>query len=100
MPRTPLMVIPVEATVQQAAFDLYSTIVDSIRASAQTLQNGDVLAVSSKYTAISEGRVVSLDEVQVTVEAHALAQRYSMNPRVAQLVMQEADHIFGGIQGF
>jgi coenzyme F420-0:L-glutamate ligase len=94
------MVFPVEAPVQQAAFDLYSTLVDSIRASGQTLQDGDVLAVSSKYTAISEGRVVSLDEVDVTPEAEKLAARYSMNPRVVQLVMQEADHIFGGIQGF
>ena len=59
-----------------------------------------MLAVSSKYTAISEGRIVRLDDVQVSAEAEEIAERYGMNPRIAQLVMQEADHVFGGIPGF
>jgi len=56
--------------------------------------------VSSKYVAISEGRVVSLAAVEITPEAEDLAARYRMNPVMAQLVLQEADHIFGGIPGF
>lgn len=98
--RTPLFVIPVEAPVQQGAFDLYSTLIDAVQASGEALQDGDVLAISSKYTAISEGRIVSMTDVQVTPEAHEMAQRYHMNPVIVQLVMQEADHIFGGIHGF
>jgi coenzyme F420-0:L-glutamate ligase len=100
MPRKPLIVIPIEAPVQKTAFDLYTTITEALAASGETLQTGDVLAVSSKYTAISEGRVVALDSVGVTEQARALAERYQMNPKVAQLVLQEADHIFGGIPGF
>ena len=57
-----------------------------------------MLAVSSKYAAISEGRVVTLDDVSSPPEAEALAERYHMNPVMAQLVLQEADHIFGGIE--
>jgi coenzyme F420-0:L-glutamate ligase/coenzyme F420-1:gamma-L-glutamate ligase len=94
------MVIPVEAPVQKTAFDLYSTLVEAISDSGESLQDGDVLAVSSKYTAISEGRVVHLSEITVSPEAVALAEQYQMNPVIAQLVMQEADHIFGGIPGF
>lgn len=100
MKRTPLIVIPVAAPVQQTAFDLYATLIDSIRDSEETLQDGDVLAISSKYVAISEGRIITLDDVEVTAEARAIAERYGMNERIAQLVLQEADHIFGGIQGF
>lgn len=95
---TPLTILPVKAPVHYSAFDLHRTIIDSIAASGNSLQAGDVLAVSSKYAAISEGRVVSMDDVHVTAEAEALAERYNMNPVTAQLVMQEADHIFGGIQ--
>jgi coenzyme F420-0:L-glutamate ligase len=94
------MVIPVEAPVQQGAFDLYDTVIASIQASGEALQDGDVLAISSKYTAISEGRIVTMSAVQVSPEAYTLAQRYHMNPVIVQLVMQEADHIFGGINGF
>jgi len=74
--------------------------VDAIAASGETLQDGDVVAVSSKYVAISEGRVVSLDDVKISMEALELADHYQMNPKTAQLVLQEADHVFGGIPGF
>ena len=100
MPRKPLIVMPVEAPVQQAAFDLYDTLVQAITASGETLQDGDVLAVSSKYAAISEGRIIALADVVPTREAEEIAHRYHMNPAMVQLVMQEADHIFGGIEGF
>jgi coenzyme F420-0:L-glutamate ligase / coenzyme F420-1:gamma-L-glutamate ligase len=94
----PLTVLPVQAPVQTRAFDLHTTIINALAASGDRLQDGDVLAVSSKYAAISEGRVVTMADVVVTPEAEALAARYHMNPVMAQLVLQEADHIFGGIE--
>lgn len=100
MKRLPLIAIPVEAPVQQASFDLMTVLKDALAADEVTLQDGDVLAVSSKYAAISEGRIVRLDDIVVSPEAAALAERYSMNPRIAQLVYSEADHVFGGIEGF
>ncbi|MBI5667548.1 MAG: coenzyme F420-0:L-glutamate ligase [Chloroflexi bacterium] len=100
MSRQPLVVIPVPAPVQQSAFDLIATFMEAAAAAGEQLQDGDVLAISSKYTAISQGRVISLDSIEVTPFAAELAERYSMNPKMAQLVVQEADHIFGGIPGF
>jgi coenzyme F420-0:L-glutamate ligase / coenzyme F420-1:gamma-L-glutamate ligase len=97
MPRSPLQVIPLEAPVQSAPFNLYQTLVDALKANEQSLQEGDVLALSSKYMAISEDRIVTLDDVQPTEEAIALATRFNMDARIAQLVVQEAEHIFGGI---
>ncbi len=100
MPSKHLIVIPVQAPVQDYTFDLYNVLVEALAASGETLQQGDVLAVSSKYAAISEGRVVALDAIVVSPEATELAERYHMNPVIAQLVMSEADHVFGGIPGF
>ncbi len=98
--RKPLIVIPVAAPVQQAAFDFNATLEQSLSAAGESLETGDVLAVSSKYAAISEGQIVTLDEIEVSAEAAAIAERYRMNPRTAALVLQQADHIFGGIPGF
>jgi len=98
--RKPLIVIPVAAPVQQAAFDFNATLEQSLSAAGEKLETGDVLAVSSKYAAISEGQIVTLDEIEVSAEAAAIAERYRMNPRTAALVLQQADHIFGGIPGF
>jgi coenzyme F420-0:L-glutamate ligase / coenzyme F420-1:gamma-L-glutamate ligase len=100
MVKQAVSIIPVSAPVRKAGFDLYQTIIDSLEVAEVALQDGDVLAVSSKYAAISEGRIIILADVQVGEEAEALAARYHMNPRIAQLVWQEADHIFGGIPGF
>ena len=94
------MAMPVAAPVQRAAFDLAQTLVNALQMGGEALRDGDVLAVSSKYAAIAEGRVVTLDELVISPEAAALAEQYQMNPRIAQLVVQEADHIFGGIPGF
>jgi coenzyme F420-0:L-glutamate ligase / coenzyme F420-1:gamma-L-glutamate ligase len=100
MPQKHLIVIPVQAPVQQNTFDLHTTLIDAIAASGEALQDGDVVAVSSKYAAISEGRVVVMADIEVTPEAETMAERYQMNPVIAQLVMNEADHVFGGIPGF
>ena len=95
---TPLIIWPLGAPVQQAAFDLLAVISEALKAAPDGLRDGDVLAVSSKYAAISEGRVLRMAEVVVTEQAAALARRYHMQPVMAQLVLQEADHIFGGIK--
>lgn len=97
MSRQPLMAIPVPARIQETAFDLVDTILEALADAKQTLQDGDVIAISSKYAAISEGRVVDLESVEVTAEAQAIAERYVMHPKLTQLILQEADHVFGGI---
>ncbi len=93
-----LSILPVQAPVQEGAFDLITTLIAALKASKVTLQEGDVVAISSKYVAIGEGRVVNLADVTPSDQAHDLAERYQMNPAIAQLVIDEAEHIFGGIQ--
>jgi len=94
----PLTVFPVQAPVQDKPFDLIQIILDSLMDADVTLQDGDVIAVSTKYVAIAEGRIIQLDEVSPTSRAKELADRYRMDEAVAQLVIEEADHIFGGIE--
>lgn len=92
------MVFPIQAPVQHAPFDLIDIIFDRLQAADVTLQDGDVLAISTKYTAIAEGRIVHLDDVEVSDHARELSARYHIDASIAQLVIQEADHIFGGIE--
>lgn len=96
MPKA-LSVIPIQAPVQQRRFDLIPTLVNALADAEVMPQAGDVIALSSKYVAISEGRIVTLANVRVGDEAAEIAARYNMNPALAQLVVQEAEHIFGGI---
>ncbi len=97
MPQS-LTATPLSSPVRDQPFDLIGAILDSISAADMTLQDGDVLAVSSKYAAIAAGRIFRLDDIQPSERARQLAERYSMDAAVAQLVIDEADHIFGGIE--
>ncbi|MEW5840354.1 MAG: coenzyme F420-0:L-glutamate ligase [Thermoproteota archaeon] len=63
--------------------------------------DGDILVVSSKFVAMSEGRVVKLDSVTPGARARRAAKKFKMDdPRLAQLVLDESDEVVGGIAGF
>ncbi len=64
------------------------------------LRDGDVLVVSSKFVAVSEGRVVALKGVKPSPRAEGLASAYRMDPRLCELVLRESDDVLGGIPGF
>ncbi|MEM2141621.1 coenzyme F420-0:L-glutamate ligase [Nitrososphaera sp.] len=63
-------------------------------------KDSDILVVSSKFVAMSEGRFVKLDTVRPGAKAKRLAKKFRMDERLAELVLQEADMIVGGIPGF
>ncbi len=65
-----------------------------------SLRDGDVLIVSSKFVAVSEGRVVSLRSVRPGSRAKELGSAYHMDPRLCELVLRESDEVLGGIPGF
>ena len=94
----PLTVTPLSAPVQSQPFDLIATLRASLKRAAIRLEDGDVVAVSSKYASIAAGRIVALAEVAPTPQARQLAARYQMDAAITQLVLEEADHIFGGIE--
>ena len=93
-----LTVYPVQASIRDQTFDLIETILDSLNHANLQPQAGDILAVSSKYAAIAAGRIYKLDDIEPTPRAVELANRYNMSAAVAQLVLEEAEHIFGGIE--
>lgn len=55
-----------------------------------TLQNHDVLVVTSKIVSKAEGRLVHLDSVQPRPEAIQLAHETDKDPRIVELALQES----------
>jgi len=88
---------PVTTPTKSTKFDIVELIDKRIGAQ---LKDGDVLVVSSKFVAVSEGRVVKLRGVSAGTKARELARKYRMNPRLCELVVRESDEILGGIPGF
>jgi coenzyme F420-0:L-glutamate ligase / coenzyme F420-1:gamma-L-glutamate ligase len=64
------------------------------------LRDGDVLVISSKFVAVSEGRVVALGTVCPTDRAVSESKRLNMPPELCELVIRESDGVIGGVSGF
>ena len=88
---------PVVDRPRSSEFDVVALIEERL---GDKLRDGDVLVISSKFVAISEGRVVRLGSVKVGEKAKELANNYRMDPRLCELVAREADEILGGVPGF
>ena len=95
-----LELIPIACARKFGKFDLAYAIKVGLRRNKTRLRDGDVLVVSSKFAAMSEGRYVKMEKVSISREANALALSNSMEPALAQLVLNESDQILGGVPGF
>lgn len=88
---------PVVVPAKSSKFDIVGLIEERL---GGRLRDGDVLVISSKFVAVSEGRVVKLGTVRVGEKAKELAAKYRMDPRLCELVLRESDEVVGGIPGF
>ncbi len=96
-PRFLLTLRPVTVQAKSSRFDIVELIEEKL---GSKLRDGDVLVLSSKFVAISEGRVVKLATVKAGEKAKELAAKYRMDPRLCELVLRESDEVIGGIPGF
>ncbi len=100
VPSPGLSIFPVSAHIRVEPFDLNSEVWKSLENNGVKVRDGDIIVISSKYAAVSEGRMTNLSKVQVNEKARKLAEKYGLEPPLAQLVMEEADSVLGGTHGF
>ena len=73
--------------------DLSALIGDAVVAAGHTLQDGDVLVITSKIVSKAEGRWVDISTVEPDDEARRVADAVGKDPRDVMLVLQEAQRI-------
>lgn len=95
-----MTVIPAPARRELGPFDLFAGVAAALAGAGVALEGGDVVVVSSKYVACSQGRTVRLGGVRPSPEAARMAARYRMDPGLAEVVLREADEVVGGMPGF
>lgn len=89
-------VIPLRAGLKSGPFDLYSDLAEA----SGGLLDGDVVVVSSKYVAASQGRTVRLGGVRAYPAGARLSGRHGVQPALAELICRESDEVLGGVAGF
>jgi coenzyme F420-0:L-glutamate ligase len=78
---------------------LTARFIDALSAARLNAKNGDIIAVASKVVSLSEGNIVSLHKVRSTALARRLGRKFELLPEFAQVVLNEADAVYGGVPG-
>ncbi|HEY4669597.1 MAG TPA: coenzyme F420-0:L-glutamate ligase, partial [Tepidiformaceae bacterium] len=76
-----------------AGSDLATMVFDAAQEGGTPLMSGDVVVVTSKIVSKAEGRVVRLDEVDVSPFARDYAERWEKEPGIVELVLRESRRV-------
>jgi len=77
--------------------DLVSVILDAVRRQRLTIEDGDVLIIASKAVSVVQGRIMRLSSMKPSRKAKKLAEKYDMEPSYVEVVLQEAQKVYGGV---
>lgn len=95
-----LSVFSIKSLPKTERFDLFENLKSDLEIEGLKPQNGDVVVISSKYVANSQGRIVEYDKVSPSLEAGTIASKFHIKSKIAEIILRESDVIFGGIPGF
>jgi len=61
-----------------------------------SIENDDILAITSKIVSLSQNRIVKLDTIEPSTHAFELARKHNLDPAYVELILREADEVYGG----
>lgn len=93
-----MQVLAIKTPLIQPKDDIVNTVMEAMKTQGLEFLDGDILAVSSKIVSFAEGRLAKLSHVKPSNKAKRLAKKYSLNPAFAELILQEADQVVGGVK--
>jgi len=77
--------------------DIVSIILREIEKQKLRIEDGDVVAIASKTVATIQNRLKKLDSVKPSSKARKLARRYHLDPEFVEIVLLEAEEVYGGV---
>jgi len=92
-----LEVLPVKTSLVKVGDDICKVVLGAIANAGLKIEDGDVLLIADKIVATSEGRIVNYDSTKPTEKAKRLAEKYSLEPSFVEIVLREAEEIYGGV---
>ncbi|MEM3458090.1 MAG: coenzyme F420-0:L-glutamate ligase [Candidatus Bathyarchaeia archaeon] len=78
--------------------NLVDIILKALKRQNLEIEDNDVLAITSKIISYAQNRLVNLNDIKPSEKAKKLAKRFSLQPEFAELILREADKIYGGVE--
>jgi coenzyme F420-0:L-glutamate ligase len=95
-----VQILPLKTRILKPNLELGKTLEDAFLTNKCELKEKDVLVLSSKVVALSEGRLVDLSTIKPSAKAIKLNRTFygkgKEDPRVTELILREADKVFPG----
>ncbi|MFA5333902.1 MAG: coenzyme F420-0:L-glutamate ligase [Candidatus Nanoarchaeia archaeon] len=92
-------IIPLKANkIIQYKANLLECFDNSLNYNNEVLKEKDIVVFSSKVVALCQGRRINIETIISSQKAKELAKKYSLDDRLAELIMKEADIVFGGVK--
>ena len=82
----PIKLLPIEVARQDSEFNLIDLLSKSLENNSTKLHDGDIICISSKFVALSEGRYVKLSDVEVSSSANEISEQYNIDSRLSELI--------------
>jgi coenzyme F420-0:L-glutamate ligase/coenzyme F420-1:gamma-L-glutamate ligase len=79
--------------------DLVGIILEAMSRQGLTIDDGDVLVLASKVVSMAQGCLTKFDTIKPSGEAEKLAEKYELDSRFVEVVLSEADEVYGGVPG-
>ncbi|MHA2252407.1 MAG: coenzyme F420-0:L-glutamate ligase [Candidatus Kariarchaeaceae archaeon] len=77
--------------------DVFENFIEALRIEDFRLQNGDIVVLTSKVYSMQQESAIKLTDVIPSEQAIILGEEASLDPRVAQLVIDESDGVLGAV---
>lgn len=88
----------IKTRVIKTSDNIVEVILESLRKQNLQLEDGDILALTSKIVAYAEGRITRLADVKPSAKAKTLAKKFSLSPEFAELILRESEKIYEGVE--
>ena len=90
---------PIKTPIIYAKDDLIKITLESIEQANLKLQENDILVFAETVVGTAQNRIIDVEDVKnVSKKAKELAEKYVMDPRFVQIILEEADVILGGVR--
>ena len=77
--------------------DLVSVLLEGLDSQGLELEDGDIIAFTSKIVSVAQNRLVRFDVIKPSKKAEDLGSEYHLEPGFVEIVLNEADVVYGGV---
>ena len=78
--------------------DLTDVILEALNKQGLRVEDNDILALASKIITYADGCLKKLKDVKPSGKAVEFAEKFSISPEFAELILCEAEEIYGGVE--